>query len=151
VRCELSPLSLPSMIHCRIANERETLPSHYQTILQERLTYVNYLEESLLKREESLKVEQQRNNLILETIKNEIRSDWEKREVMLRMELEQERYVSLSVSRPLCLHFVSILCLSPLFLPVLLLPSVYPPLSPCPPSMCLFVSSRDYCPPSFFL
>jgi hypothetical protein len=59
---------------------------------------VSYLEESLLKREESLKIEQQRNNMILETMKNEIRSDWEKREVMLRMELEQERSVSLCSS-----------------------------------------------------
>jgi hypothetical protein len=75
----------------RIASERESLPSHYQTILQERLNYVAFLEESLLKREESLKIEQQRTNMLLETMKTEIRGDWEKREVTLRMELEQER------------------------------------------------------------
>lgn len=68
------------------------MPLHYQNIVQERLNYINYLEESLLKREEALKIEQQRSNMILETMKNEIRSDWEKREVKLRVELEQERY-----------------------------------------------------------
>jgi hypothetical protein len=52
---------------------------------------VAFLEESLLKREESLKIEQQRSNMLLETMKTEIRGDWEKREVSLRMELEQER------------------------------------------------------------
>lgn len=59
--------------------------------MTERLNYINYLEESLLKREEALKIEQQRSNMILETLKNEIRSDLENREVKLRLELEQER------------------------------------------------------------
>jgi hypothetical protein len=57
------------------------------------------LEESLLKREESWKVEQRRKNMILETRKNEMRSDWEKREVCdVENGTEQERSVSLCSS-----------------------------------------------------
>ena len=66
------------------------MPEHHQHILEDRLRHMEQLEESVARREEALKVEQERNRLLLDSSRKQLEAEFERKQSRARNELDVE-------------------------------------------------------------
>lgn len=66
------------------------MPEHHQHILVDRLRHMEQLEESVARREEALKVEQERNRLLLDSSRKQLEAEFERKQSRARNELDVE-------------------------------------------------------------
>lgn len=81
----------------RFQLERDTMPSHHKLVLEERVRSLTQIEESVLRREESLKVEQERVRQQLHIMKEELQHEFSHKHSRAQAELDSDRYTALFV------------------------------------------------------